>query len=163
MVILEDPFFYRRTDSWIKATTGAVKSIVIRKKGYLIFLSNFLLPFSANTKKKKKKNWHLCLGPECKNQEIKWQLLQLWTSISSLQTKETYLNACCYIHLPILPSHSITRFRILYKKNRAMFLSKAGIWRKVVRTACYDTLIQWFHLMDSGSFWNAPCTLNYCT
>lgn len=48
-------------------------------------------------------------------------------------------------------------------KNTAMFLSKAGIWRKVIRTACYDTLIQWFHLMDNGSCSNAPGTLNYYT
>lgn len=37
------------------------------------------------------------------------------------------------------------------QKNTAMFLAKAGIWRKVIRTACYDTLIQWFHLTDNGS------------
>jgi hypothetical protein len=33
-----------------------------------------------------------------------------------------------------------------------MFLSKAGIWKKVIITACYDTLIQRFHLTDNGSF-----------
>lgn len=71
-------------------------------------------------------------------------------NLNQLITDQRDIFECILLH-SFTYSAEPFNYMILYKKY-SMFLSKAGIWRKVIRTACYDMLIQRFHLMDNGNF-----------